>query len=299
MSTMSRRIRRIGFTSANLRRTAGFYAALGFVAIGTEAVGAAELAVLGMAGDARRTAVDAARPAGRRIPAFRVPGPRLPRRRHVDRPLVSAYRDRGVGYGRRLRPRDGRGRPCDHRGRTSDPAAEHRACHGLQVPRPRRPSPRTAWRFLPGIGDRAWQAKHGASPFLGIDHTAIAVSDTARSRAFYEGLGFRAKPGSENQGPGQQHLDAIAADRVAVVPLVLPEVPPHLELLGYAVGLRRPMPPGTCAADLWSTRVLIEGASLPEDFDAKALRLSDGRSSVLIHDPDGHAVVITDCPETA
>ncbi len=147
--------------------------------------------------------------------------------------------------------------------------------------------------FFPlGVGDRAWQAKGGLTPFLGIDHTAIAVSDAARSRTFYEGLGFRAATGSENTGPGQQHLDAVAADRVAVVPLVLPEVPPHLELLGYEVGSRRPMPPGTRAADLWATRILIDGAMIPDDEAARVALLSGGARSVLIHDPDGHALVV-------
>ena len=50
MSIAAHRIRRIGFTTADLGLMAGFYAALGFKPIGTEAVNAADLAVLGMEG---------------------------------------------------------------------------------------------------------------------------------------------------------------------------------------------------------------------------------------------------------
>ena len=153
--------------------------------------------------------------------------------------------------------------------------------------------------FPPGVGDQAWQAKRGASLFLGIDHTAIAVSQISRSEVFYEKLGFRAKPGSENKGLGQQHLDSVAADRVAVVPLVLPEALPHLELLGYEVGLRRPMPPGTRVADLWATRVIVESAAVPAEEDARIALPPDRMKSVLIHDPDGHGLVFTDSPVPA
>ncbi len=297
MSTVVRRIRRIGFTSADLGRTADFYAALGFAATGTEAVGTAELAMLGVAGArAERLSmrlglqeVEFLRfdPPGRGIPGDSS---------STDlwfQHIAIAVSDIAEAYARvmaaggvaiteggpqTLPPNTGRVTAFKFR----DPEG-----HPLEL-----------LSFPRGTGDPAWHVEGGASPFLGIDHTAIAVSDVARSRAFYEALGFRAQPGSENMGSGQQQLDAVAADRVAVLPLMPAEAPPHLELLGYEVGSRRPMPPDTCAADLWATRVLIEGVPLPMERDARATAMPDGSRSVLIRDLDGHAIVFADGGES-
>ena len=260
MSTMSRRIRRIGFTSADLRRAADFYAALGFKPIGTEAVNAADLAVLGMEGARAERLSMRLGQQNVEFLQFESTGRAYPENSTSTdlwfQHIAIAVSDMGEAY---ARVTAAGGQPITEGGPQTLPPNTG----GVTAFKFRDPEghPLELLAFPPGIGDRAWQAKPGASPFLGIDHTAIAVSDTARSRAFYEGLGFRAEPGSDNRGSGQEHLDSVAADRVAVVPLELSEAPPHLELLGYEVGSRRPMPPGTCVADLWSTRVFIEGRS--------------------------------------
>jgi hypothetical protein len=71
--------------------------------------------------------------------------------------------------------------------------------------------------FPPGKGDSKWQQRAadilaaeraetasndpGSTLFLGIDHTAIVVSDTDRSLAFYrDSLGMRVAGGAENYG---------------------------------------------------------------------------------------------------
>ena len=258
MSVAAHRIRRIGFTSADLGLVAGFYAALGFEAIGTEAVGEAELAMLGMAGArAERLSMRLGRQEVEFV-RFDPPGRAYPNdSTSTDlwfQHIAIAVSDIGEAYARAMA------------------AGGHAITEGGPQTLPPNTGSVTAFKFRdpeghplellafpPGVGEEAWQAKGAAVPFLGIDHTAIAVSDIVRSRAFYEGLGFRVKPGSENAGPGQQRLDAVAADRVAVVPLVLPQVPPHLELLGYEVGSRRPMPPGTRVADLWRRALSSRG----------------------------------------
>ena len=290
MSIAAHRIRRIGFTSADLGRTGGFYAALGFAAIGTEAVGEAELAMLGMAGArAERLSMRLGRQEVEFL-RFDPPGRAYPgESTSTDlwfQHIAIAVSDIGEAYARATAAG---GQAITEGGPQTLPPNTG----GVTAFKFRDPEghPLELLAFPSGTGDRAWQAKGSASPFLGIDHTAIAVSDTARSRAFYEGSGFRAKPGSENAGSGQQHLDAVAADRVSVVPLVLPETPPHLELLGYAVGSRRPMPPGTRVADLWATRVLVEGIL---GGDARTTLMPDRTRSLLIHDPDGHALVVAD-----
>jgi len=101
--------------------------------------------------------------------------------------------------------------------------------------------------FPAGTGAAVRHEPGVASPFLGLDHTAIAVGHTAEVQAFYEGLGLAAGERSHSRGPEQERLDDVAADRVEVVPMTLPQQPPHVELLGYEVGRGRPMPPDTWA----------------------------------------------------
>jgi len=139
-----------------------------------------------------------------------------------------------------------------------------------------------------------WQAPGVGSPFLGIDHTAIAVGDTADVRAFYEGLGLAAGAGSHNRGPEQERLDDVAAVRVEVVPMMLPVRPPHVELLGYEVGRRRPMPPDTRADDIWATRIWFEVDSLDGAAVDRAAVFDDGTRALHLSDPAGHAVVLVE-----
>src|SRR5205823_8428086 len=63
--------------------------------------------------------------------------------------------------------------------------------------------------FPPDKGDPRWQAKTGQL-FLGIDHTAIAVSNTIASLHFYHDLlGLRKVGESENFGTEQEHLNQV------------------------------------------------------------------------------------------
>src|SRR6266581_2131876 len=86
--------------------------------------------------------------------------------------------------------------------------------------------------FPPGKGDPKWQRSrrgNGAdtssssldtrhsSLFLGIDHTAIVVSDTDKSLAFYRDvLGMRVAGESENHGPEQEHLNQAFGARLRI-----------------------------------------------------------------------------------
>lgn len=146
--------------------------------------------------------------------------------------------------------------------------------------------------FPEGIGAEIWQEGTIDSPFLGIDHTALSASSADDTTAFFATLGFRAAAPSHNQGSEQERLDDVANDRCRVVPLLPPEAPPHVELLAYEVGLRRPMPAHTRADDLWSTRTWIEVSSLSGDGLPRAATLTAGIRAVVLHDPDGHTVVL-------
>ncbi len=147
--------------------------------------------------------------------------------------------------------------------------------------------------FPPGRGDPRWQAPT-ERVFLGIDHTAIAVADTATSRAFYEGLGFRVAGASENSGPEQERLNAVRGARLRVTALRAPHGP-GIELLEYLVPRDgRPYPPDARANDLlhWRTRLVADdGLAGAVDVPGRALGFA---RAVTLHDPDGHALEVVE-----
>lgn len=82
-----------------------------------------------------------------------------------------------------------------------------------------------------------------------------------------------------NTGLEQDALDALEHANVEVVALTVAQVSPHLELLAYrppVAGPALPLPP----CDIAATRLVFECAGL------------SGERAVLLHDPDGHAVVL-------
>jgi catechol 2,3-dioxygenase-like lactoylglutathione lyase family enzyme len=97
----------------------------------------------------------------------------------------------------------------------------------------------------PDKGDPKWQragAKPGAPLFLGIDHTAIVVSDTEASLAFYRDLlGLRVAGEAENHGTEQEHLNQVFGARLRITALRA-ERGPGIEFLEYLA------PPGGATA---------------------------------------------------
>ncbi|HUB86076.1 MAG TPA: VOC family protein [Rhizomicrobium sp.] len=119
-----------------------------------------------------------------------------------------------------------------------------------------------------------WQTSQAAL-YLGIDHSAISVSDVTASVAFYENLGFAVTSRSRNEGPAQQNLDGIQDVRVDVVALAINRSTPHLELLCYPANASS-SPPRLRNNDSAATRIVLAG--------------SDQRCLL---DPDGHHVVFS------
>lgn len=159
--------------------------------------------------------------------------------------------------------------------------------------------------FPEGKGQSKWHTANGAL-FLGIDHTAIVVSDTEASLRFYRGLaGLTVTGESFNHGAEQEHLNNVFGARLRITALRA-AAGPGVELLEYVAPRDgRPFPPDARSNDLlhWHTRFLSRGA------DEAAQRLQQGRSalissgvitrgdaqagyrkSVMARDPDGHAV---------
>jgi catechol 2,3-dioxygenase-like lactoylglutathione lyase family enzyme len=129
--------------------------------------------------------------------------------------------------------------------------------------------------FPPGQGRALWQAG-GEGPFLGIDHSALAIGSGRRSLAFYRRLGFRVATRSFNHGLAQSRLDGLPGAAVHVTGLRVPGAGgPGLELLRY-------MPPGRVRPHVAANAVLTDWFTL-------AVR---GKSSRVVADPDGHLLLL-------
>jgi catechol 2,3-dioxygenase-like lactoylglutathione lyase family enzyme len=159
--------------------------------------------------------------------------------------------------------------------------------------------------FPPGKGNPKWQQTNGRL-FLGIDHTAIAVSDTERSLQFYRDLlGMKLAGESENYGTEQEHLNHVFASRVRISGLRA-QAGPGVEFLEYLTPRDgRPTPPDTRANDLWHWQTALQVGHA----EAAAEKLKVGRArfvspgvttipdralginkSFLVRDPDGHGL---------
>jgi len=110
-------------------------------------------------------------------------------------------------------------------------------------------------QFPPGKGLSKWQAA-GGRLFLGIDHTAIVVSDTEASLAFYRDvLGLRVVGESDNYGIEQEHLNDVFGAHLRITSL-RGSSGPGIEFLQYLTPQDgRPAPPDERANDLawWQT----------------------------------------------
>ena len=115
--------------------------------------------------------------------------------------------------------------------------------------------------FPDGKGNPKWQGQNGL--FLGIDHTAIAVSDTEEALEFYRDfLGMTVAGESENYGPEQERLNNVFGARLRITGLKA-ETGPGIELLEYiAPSNGLPYPGSTGMNDLWSwrTRLVVDSA---------------------------------------
>ena len=161
--------------------------------------------------------------------------------------------------------------------------------------------------FPEGKGDPKWH-RGSERLFLGIDHTAIAVSDTDTSLKFYRDLlGLRVAGESENYGTEQEHLNNVFGAHLRITALRAP-TGPGIELLEYLSPRDgRPFPVDEHANDLVHRETIL----MTPDADAAASQLSAARvrfvssgvvanhmqmldfsKAFLVRDPDGHAIEI-------
>src|SRR5438132_7629898 len=158
--------------------------------------------------------------------------------------------------------------------------------------------------FPPGKGDPRWQERTNKL-FLGIDHTAIGISNTNASLKFYRDLlGLRKAGETENFGTEQEHLNQIFGAHLRITGMRA-NAGPGIEFLEYLTPRDgRPRPADVHANDIVHWQAMIA----TDDVDLLAKKLRDAHVSfvspgvvmmpkdkigyskgALVSDPDGHS----------
>jgi len=161
--------------------------------------------------------------------------------------------------------------------------------------------------FPPGKGDPRWQEKTD-NLFLGIDHTAVGISNTNASLKFYRDLlGLRKAGESENFGTEQEHLNQVFGAHLHITGM-RSDAGPGIEFLEYLTPRDgRPRPADVRANDIvhWQTTIATD------DVEALAKKLRDAHvgfvstgiivipndksgfsKGTLVSDPDGHDLLL-------
>ncbi len=156
-------------------------------------------------------------------------------------------------------------------------------------------------------GAAKWHKPSGRL-FLGIDHTAIAVSNTESSLKFYRDvLGMHVAGESENYGTEQEHLNNVFGARLRITALRA-AAGPGIEFLEYLTPRDgRPIPADERANDVvYRETILIalDVEAAAQNFSANKTRFvssglvvnpiqqSGTRKAFIVRDPDGHAIEI-------
>ncbi|NEQ18614.1 MAG: VOC family protein [Microcoleus sp. SIO2G3] len=163
--------------------------------------------------------------------------------------------------------------------------------------------------FPPGKGDPKWQRPTNQL-FLGIDHTAIVVSNTEASLKFYRDLlGLKVAGESMNYGTEQEHLNNVEGARLHISGLRSP-AGSGIEFLEYLTPRDgRPLPADARPNDLmhWQTTLVVQNA----DATAQRLRMNQitfvspaivtipkqtlgFKKGFLVRDPDGHVMRVVE-----
>ena len=160
--------------------------------------------------------------------------------------------------------------------------------------------------FPKGKGQPKWQTGNGKI-FLGIDHTAIGISNTESSAKFYnELLGIERKGDSWNKGNEQEHLNNVEGASLHITGNRA-AAGPGIEFLQYLVpGPGKAYPADTRADDLWfwqTTLFTNDAEALYNKLKAANVSFISKElvhqhinnvhtKSFIVKDPDGHAMLV-------
>ena len=163
-------------------------------------------------------------------------------------------------------------------------------------------------QFPEDKGAVKWHARAKTGKlFLGVDHTAIVVGDTAESLKFYrDALGLTVAGESLNFGTEQEHLNNVFGARLRITGLRAKEDGIAVEFLEYTAPRDgRPFPRETRSSDLWHWQTSFETREVDPlseillknkfDFISSGVILAGGnnfdyKKALLVRDADGHAV---------
>jgi catechol 2,3-dioxygenase-like lactoylglutathione lyase family enzyme len=163
-------------------------------------------------------------------------------------------------------------------------------------------------QFPAGKGDAKWHTASGRL-FLGIDHTAIVVGDTAGSLRFYRDLlGLQVAGESINHGPEQERLNNVSGARLRITGLRAPRGGPGIEFLEYLAPRNGRPASGIEANDLahWEKTLTTgdAGGAFNQLTEGRVFQVSPAvaapagarhlRKGFLVQDPDGHPVKVVE-----
>lgn len=149
--------------------------------------------------------------------------------------------------------------------------------------------------FPPGKGSSVWQHKKGL--FLGIDHTAIAVSNTEESLKFYRDfLGMEIVGGSLNHGIEQEMLSGVTGAKVKITNLQFPGSQgigiEFLEYITPSGGRKRPTETQANHPIENATLIVVDAL---ETFSKKMIsvkRMESFEKGTILTDPDRHRMFL-------
>ncbi|MEH2172231.1 VOC family protein [Nostoc sp.] len=162
--------------------------------------------------------------------------------------------------------------------------------------------------FPPDKGQDKWH-QNSHSLFLGIDHSAIAISNTEQSLHFYRYLlGMQIDSRSLNWRATQSRLDNLPGAEVKITALRPVQDGVGIELLDYIVpGKGRPMPSDWKSCDIAHIQIELVVNNLEQLADKlrrkgvqfvslRVVQFADStspyRQGCLVKDPDGHGVLL-------
>ncbi|MEH1789858.1 VOC family protein [Nostoc sp.] len=162
--------------------------------------------------------------------------------------------------------------------------------------------------FPPDKGQDKWH-QNSHSLFLGIDHSAIAISNTEQSLHFYcDLLGMQIDSRSVNWQSTQTRLDNLPGAKVRITGLRPVQDGMGIELLDYILpGKGRPIPSDWKSCDIAHIQIELVVNNLEQLVDklrgngvefvsSRIVQFADStspyRQGCLVKDPDGHAILL-------